>query len=558
MEDYYRKLADDIRENQLDFIETYPQPQMFGGKRLREHPLPGLTEWHYPGTLAVQGGPVSHTIGGSFWGDLGHGLSSVGKSVAPIALDIGKELAVDAAKSYIKGSGRGEGRMDMGHSATEAHASYPFPPYTYPLNHLNQMSPMTEFQSTELGSGRRRGRPRKGGFGFKDVGKAFSSVGRVVAPVAGDIGKSLIPVATDIGKDMAKEALKSYMTKGSARSGGKGEMKMVMDMAKRGISGAADQIMNHPEAAMQMAGLLGHSLYNKLTAGKRLTKKDLAHIQMCHHYHGAGFLDSLVGVAKNLAPLAPLLLAAGHPSVHGGFGFKDIGNAFKSVGRVAAPIAGDIGKSLIPVVTDIGKDMAKDALKSYMTKGSARSGGFGWKDIGNIAKQAAPIALPLMMALGRYKKGGSGPKLHDEARRKKKALERDFAAVEPYEGSDDEYDMVNHADYELEPEYQQATRTGMWRHVPPPKPRTWMEFLAGKPKGKGRRKKGGALLDHSQNMYAEQAHMPYPKALMSYEKKGAGKKKAPTARGQLVSKLMKEHGMTLGQASKHIKEHHLL
>jgi hypothetical protein len=557
MEDYYRKLADDIRENQLDFIETYPQPQMFGGKRLREHPLPGLTNFQYPSTLAV-GGPVSHTIGGGFWSDLGHGVSSVGKSVAPVALDIGKQLAIDAAKSYIKGSGRGEGRMDMGHSATEAHASYPFPPYTYPLNHLNQMSPMTEFQSTELGSGRRRGRPRKGGFGFKDIGNAFSSVGRVVAPVAGDIGKSLIPVATDIGKDMAKEALKSYMTKGSARSGGKGEIKMALDMAKKGISGAADQILNHPEAAMQMAGLLGHSLYNKLTAGKRLTKKDLAHIQMCHHYHGAGFLDSLVGVAKNLAPLAPLLLAAGHPSVHGGFGFKDIGNAFKSVGKVAAPIAGDIGKSLIPVVTDIGKDMAKDALKSYMTKGSARSGGFGWKDIGNIAKQAAPIAIPLMMAMGRHKKGGSGPKLNVEARRKKKALEREFANVEEYEGSDDDYDMVNHADYELEPEYQQATRTGMYRHVPPPKPRTWMEFLAGKPKGKGRRKKGGALLDHSQSQYAEQAHMPYPKALMSYEKKGAGKKKAPTARGQLVSKLMKEHGMTLGQASKHIKEHHLL
>ena len=310
-------------------------------------------------------------------------------------------------------------------------------------------------------------------------------------------------------------------------------------MAKKGISKAADQIMNHPEAAMQMAGLLGHSLYNKLTAGKRLTKKDLAHIQMCHHYHGAGFLDSLVGVAKNLAPLAPLLLAAGHPSVHGGFGFKDIGNAFKSVGKVAAPIAGDIGKSLIPVVTDIGKDMAKEAVKSYMTKGSARSGGFGWKDIGNIAKQAAPIALPLMMALGRYKKGG-GPKMHDESRRK------------------NDFEMVSHADYELDPDYQKATRTGMYSHAPAPKERSWMDFLAGKPKGKGRRKKGGALLDHSQSQYAEQAHMPYPKALMTYEKKGAGKKKAPTARGQLVSKLMKEHGMTLGQASKHIKEHHLL
>jgi hypothetical protein len=37
---------------------------------------------------------------------------------------------------------------------------------------------------------------------------------------------------------------------------------------------------------------------------------------------------------------------------------------------------------------------------------------------------------------------------------------------------------------------------------------------------------------------------------------GAGKKtRAPSARGAMISKLMKEKGMTLGQASKHIKEH---
>lgn len=37
---------------------------------------------------------------------------------------------------------------------------------------------------------------------------------------------------------------------------------------------------------------------------------------------------------------------------------------------------------------------------------------------------------------------------------------------------------------------------------------------------------------------------------------GAGKKtRAPSARGGMISKLMKEKGMTLGQASKHLKEH---
>lgn len=40
------------------------------------------------------------------------------------------------------------------------------------------------------------------------------------------------------------------------------------------------------------------------------------------------------------------------------------------------------------------------------------------------------------------------------------------------------------------------------------------------------------------------------------EMEGCGKKtRKPSARGAMISKLMKEHGMTLGQASKHLKEH---
>jgi hypothetical protein len=31
--------------------------------------------------------------------------------------------------------------------------------------------------------------------------------------------------------------------------------------------------------------------------------------------------------------------------------------------------------------------------------------------------------------------------------------------------------------------------------------------------------------------------------------------KKSSQRGQMISRLMKEHGMTLGQASKHLKEH---
>jgi hypothetical protein len=56
-------------------------------------------------------------------------------------------------------------------------------------------------------------------------------------------------------------------------------------------------------------------------------------------------------------------------------------------------------------------------------------------------------------------------------------------------------------------------------------------------------------------MVAEKAleYLPYAVGLGRSSKKGS-----KTARGQLVAKLMKEKGLTLGQASKYIKEHQLM
>jgi len=56
-------------------------------------------------------------------------------------------------------------------------------------------------------------------------------------------------------------------------------------------------------------------------------------------------------------------------------------------------------------------------------------------------------------------------------------------------------------------------------------------------------------------MVAEKAleYLPYAIGLGRSSKKGS-----KTARGQLVAKLMKEKGLTLGQASKYIKEHQLM
>ena len=102
--------------------------------------------------------------GGNFFDD-------IGRSVFPIAKEIGKEVAVPIAKealtSYMKGSGIRK--------------------------------------PTKNG----RGRPRN-----MQGGNFFDDIGRSVFPIGKEIGKELYPVAKEVAVPIAKEALTSYM-KGS-------------------------------------------------------------------------------------------------------------------------------------------------------------------------------------------------------------------------------------------------------------------------------------------------------------------------------------------------------
>ena len=183
--------------------------------------------------------------------------------------------------------------------------------------------------------------------------------------------------------------------------------------------------------------------------------------------------------------------------------WDDIKSGLSSVGSVVAP-----------VVTPIVTDMAKDALMSYMKKGAGRKpkalkGGSGMGDFLGVMKAAAPF-LPLLLAAGRESGGHHDKYMHVAAQM---------------------HHHLNGGD-------GMSSFLDIAKTVAPMLP-----LLLGLGRGEGR-PVGGALLSS--------AYKEVPKG-------GARVKSAKQiARGQLVSKLMRENGMSLGQASKYIKENSLM
>lgn len=101
--------------------------------------------------------------------------------------------------------------------------------------------------------------------------------------------------------------------------------------------------------------------------------------------------------------------AISHPTLHGGFGWGDIGNAFKQVAKVAQPIAEKVAVRAVEKKLGLGR-------KGGRTSGGETSGGkfnFG-KVLGSVAKIAQPIAekvatkaISKAVGLGRSKGGRS-------------------------------------------------------------------------------------------------------------------------------------------------------
>jgi hypothetical protein len=263
-----------------------------------------------------------------------------------------------------------------------------------------------------------------GGYSFgdfsRDLGHGAKAVFKEVAPVIGEVGKEFL-----------KDTIKDYLKK--PKEGGR----------RRG---------RPPKRGGVMVGQNGHGI---------APKEIMNEIIMSHATPMA--VPSITGGKRR-----------GRPRKTGGAWYDDIWSGVKAVGNELAPVVKDVGKDLLVsgikgLASGAGKRRGRPPKKAL--EGGYSIQDFG-RDLGSVAKEVAPIAIPLMMGLGR-KKG---------ARSKTHKGELDYTT------------------------------------------------------------KKGDVVYHEQGHDVKKSTKPYD-----------GRAK----RGEIVKKVMKEHGLSLAQASKYVKEHKL-
>ena len=196
--EYNKKLHDDLLRMELSKNDNgqpdnlVPQ-RLVGGAYLgtdgRVHTTNYSAHPHLPHPLlGAMGGE-----GGRF--NLGKAFGSIAHAVAPIGKEVGREVLKDAVKGAIMGAGISKsgfvdphGGMSTPKYVMAGHqASYPF------------------YNQTELASLDRRGGAEGGRF---NLGKAFGSIAKEIAP----IGK-------EVGKEVLKDAIKGAVTGAGKKRG---------------------------------------------------------------------------------------------------------------------------------------------------------------------------------------------------------------------------------------------------------------------------------------------------------------------------------------------------
>lgn len=352
LENYNDLIADMVSKSKRDMIANLPQPNMFGGRRPRQHPLPAMN--FSPSTLSVGGSPYAGYYGGAMLHGPVYGahplhggfgfkdILNVGKSaasaIAPVVAEVARDVGKDALKSYLTGKGM------------------PRP----------------------------RGRPRKhaqGGFGFKDILNVGKSAASALAPIAGEI-------ARDVGKD----ALKSYLTgKGMPRPRGRPRKHHTPIHPYGGM--AIPEMYGAHLAGGAMMMPIEH--YAHLTGNNGIVSDPLRDIRLRKGGKVPNWLKSIgnalnpatspiakevykdVGTAAALAAMGlghppkrgrkARALAQHYAAAHGG----KVPNWLKSIGNTLAPVGNFVAKEIVaPIAKDVGKDLLKSALTG---KGGARA-----------------------------------------------------------------------------------------------------------------------------------------------------------------------------------------
>ena len=218
----------------------------------------------------------------------------------------------------------------------------------------------------------------------------------------------------------------------------------------------------------------------------------------------------------------------GRPSKGGNVG-EDILHGIETVGKAVAPFA--------PLLMGLGVE-EKKAKKTGGKRGrpSKKAGNIGQDilhGIETVGKTVAPFA-PLLMGLGvEEKKAKKAVKTTGGKRGRPKKSEMDGGSIWGDIGN--AFKSVGHAIAPVAVPI--ATELGK---------DAIKGYMAGEGRKRGRpSKKGGA------------SELYPPSVAKGGKRKASVKAGAKSERGALIKKVMKEHGLNLGQASKFIKEHNL-
>jgi hypothetical protein len=248
MEDYNRLISSRILDGYEGMLDTVPQPQMLGGKRMRNFVLPASTEYDYPGTLSVgtMDGKYAETLGGSFFKDFNQGFPM--EDLAGGAMCGGME----GGAYYIGADGKAHSTNQIGNPrriggkkpkinkrllgnvlkvATKTGTTL-----GKPFEKTIQINPFTfgydighDIIGPEIVHA--MGRETEEEYNARKAREAQQSKGGKIPKGLKKFGKIAAPVAKDVGMALAKEAIKEGV-KSAAKSGGRRKRSVLKSVGK--------------------------------------------------------------------------------------------------------------------------------------------------------------------------------------------------------------------------------------------------------------------------------------------------------------------------------------
>lgn len=500
---------DGLKDQILDGYYTgilgkLPQPTMFGGKRMRKFVLPASTDYDYPSSLSVGhlGSAQPDILGGSFWDDFGKGMRQP-------ATEAGVMSAGVAGGMYYHPSGAGifdsfkKGLSSVGHALAPV-GKQVFSDVVVPVGKDLLKQKIQDYVKPTTGSGLKP--TTAGSRNSKAIAKMIATRSKKF-----DIERMERPSGNVISY-AKKELDQKYKGKKPSDlwnvwkgDGGEEEEAPAPAPKPRGRKPKAPAPAPAPVVEEEVSEEEMEVPAPK-PKGKKAKKDhakgtaDIRSFLQGKGVAGGSFLGDIGKVAHAVTPFLPLMMAMGRgepmpPHPHGGNWASDLGK----IGKAVLPFA--------PLLMGLGR--GKMPSKYAMNK--AMKGGKWLDDLGKVSKAVAPFA-PLLMGLGR---GGNWA------------------------------DDLGKVGKVIEPFIPILKGLGAPRRVP---------------------KSGGVLIRDDPSQFQVSTGL-MPPALASYNPptppvSGSGRKKSasprkPSERGAIVSKIMKEKGLSLPQASKYVKEHGL-